>query len=138
MADYTGVEITISESENLFYGLNLWPLQNRFGIQSSTVYADSYAFELKHGGVCEVWYGCDAGDVTISVYVYPPEAGKVYMRIIDPDTREIQAEASASGSGAWEKIEANFTALKKVYLVQLINPCKYENGEKRAYFDNLG
>ena len=138
MADYTGVEITISESENLFYGLNLWPLQNRFGIQSSTVYADSYALELKHGGVCEVWYGCDAGDVTISVYVYPPEAGKVYMRIIDPDTREIQAEASASGSGAWEKIEVNFTASKKVYLVQLINPCAYDNGEKRAYFDNLG
>jgi len=59
------------------------------------------------------------------------------MRIIDPDTREIQAEASASGSGAWEKIEANFTASKKAYLVQLINPCAYDNGEQKAYFDKL-
>jgi len=137
MADYNGVSITISESENLLYGVNPWPLQNRFRIQSDIVYADSYTLELKHGGICEVWYACNAGDVTVSVYVYPPEAGKIYMRIIDPDTREIKAEASASGSGVWEKIEANFIASKKVYLVQLINPCQYDNGEKRAYFDNL-
>jgi len=137
MADYNGISIAINESENLFYGVNLRPLQNRFRLQSNTVYAGSYALELKYGGVCEVWYGCDAGDVTVSVYVYPPEAGKVYMRIIDPDTGEIMAEATASGSGTWEKIESNFTASKKVYLVQLMNPCKYDNGEKRAYFDNL-
>ena len=138
MADFTGVALTVSESEAALEGMQpFFRLQNRAKIQSSIYYEGSSALRIKEGGIHDIWYGCDAGAKTIYVRVKPQVASKTYMKIIDPDTQIVMASAASSGSVAWEQISAAFTALKKVYIVRLMNPCAYDDAEQIAYFDNL-
>jgi hypothetical protein len=138
MADYTGFAVTpdFSEQRQGFVRRSQYP-HFRTIMTTGKKYENSYSLEIKPGGNCQVYCAADAGGALVSVYVWPPEAGYIYMQIYDPDTKETVATAGAStGSGAWEKIEASFTAEKKVYIVKLMNPVSAD-GDKRAYFDNI-
>jgi len=140
MATYTGVALTINESlarQSVFpYSESSLIRTSPIRFTSSKVYEDTYSRELYPGEYQSIWYGCDAGDVTISVYVWNPTNGKAGIEVYDPDTGERIDSSYASGSGSWEQVSVSFTASKKLYIIRLVNNTKAA-GDKRAYFDKL-
>jgi len=140
MATYTGEALTINESlaRQSIFPYSESPLMKTSPIRftNSKAYEGTYSRELYPGEHQSIWYGCDAGDVTISVYVWNPIGGKAGIEVYDPDTGERMGASYAIGSGSWEKVEVTFSASKKIYIVRLVNNTPTD-GDKRAYFDNL-
>ena len=140
MATYTGIGLTINESliRQSIFPYSESPLVKTSPIRftNSKAYEGTYSRELYPGEHQSIWYACDAGDVTISVYVWNPAGGKAGIEVYDPDTGERIDSAYASGSGSWEQVSVSFTASKKLYIVRLVNHTPAD-GDKRAYFDNL-
>ena len=114
---------------------------NAFVFSDEKSYEDTYSLKMLPGETIEIWYGCDAGDVTISVYVWASEhATNCRMKVIDPDTQEVMGEDVNESTETWEQLSVTFTAEKKVYKVILGNYTagSYVVGDKKpCYFDKL-
>ncbi len=103
-------------------------------ICTDQAHGGTHSLRIESGGYHDVWYGCDAGVKTISVWVRPPIAGRCALQIFK--AADVVGEAFNVGSGAWEQVSVTFMAIKFVYIARLINfgPA---NGDMRCYFDDL-
>lgn len=109
--------------------------QNKNVISDAEAHGGTFSLRLIGGGYYDIFYGCDAGSATITVWVLAPAIGKCGIQIFDGV--ELMGEDFNSGSlGAWEQLSVTFTAEKKVYTVRLIN-ATLQDGDTRAYFDDL-
>jgi len=103
-------------------------------ISTEQPHGGTHSLRVLSGGYHDIFYGCDAGSKTITVWVYPPVVGKFAIQIYDGPM--LMGESFNIGAGAWEQLSVTFTALKKVYIVRLIN-FTLSDGDTRAYFDDL-
>ena len=115
--------------------------QCRSRITTDKPHGGTSSIEILSGGSHDVFYGCDAGSKTITVWCWPPVgagAGKCAIEIfpLGANTEDLLARTEATGTGAWEQLSVTFTALKAVYKVRLINRVR-PSGDTRAYFDGL-
>lgn len=108
--------------------------ESRSIISTEQVHGGTHSLRILGGGYHEIFYGCDAGSKTVTVWCFPPVVGACALHVFDgPD---LIGEGFNAGAGAWEQLSVTFTAAKKVYVVRLIN-CTISNGDTRAYFDDL-
>lgn len=108
-------------------------------ISSARKRSGSYSLFLRRGWGTQIFYGCDAGQRTVSIYCYPEGTGaKAMMRILNKNHEEM-GRAATTSVNQWEKIEVSFTAEKGIYIVELYNiSSSYEPGNpKWVYFDDL-
>jgi len=96
----------------------------------------NYSLCVAPGCSFDIWYGCDAGEKTTSVYCWKPSGASAALEIFDPDSGETIARTEATLSEQWEKLEASFKAEKKVYMIRLKNSSIWW-GVGRVYFDDL-
>jgi hypothetical protein len=107
--------------------------ENGSSVSFDQVHGGTYSLRVYGGGYHDIFYGCDAGSITITIWVYPSAIGKCAIQILDGPT--LMGETFNIGAGAWEQLSVTFTANKKVYIVRLIN---FDgDGEVRTYFDDL-
>ena len=99
-------------------------------------HSGNYSLSVASGCSFEIWYGCDAGEKTVSVWCWKPSGASAALEVIDPDSGETMARCEASQSEVWEKLEVSFIAEKKVYLVKLRNMSRWWS-VGRVYFDDL-
>jgi len=139
MANYNGEMAATYQSER-YYGTMFYSdvYTKRFTtwkFSTEQVHSGSYSLKLNPGCCYDIDYGCNAGEVTITVWVYPKSGASACLAVINPDTGEVITSDTSSASGAWEQLSVNFTAEKKVYIVRLLNKSKH--GDHAVYFDDL-
>ncbi len=140
MPTYEGQYFVITQSrKEMGHYFDSPTSKSRARITTTKPHSGVSSLEIPHGGFYEIWYGCDAGEKTISIYCWKNSGCVAAMEIIDPDTNQIIASDFASSSETWEKLEVTFTAQKKVYLVRLVNytPAHGTGPDRRIYFDDL-
>lgn len=104
---------------------------------SEKSHGGSYSRKLYAGDMYTIDYGCNAGETTISVWVWP-ETGAIFrLEILDPYSLEIINASVNVGAGAWEQVTVTFTAQKKVYLVRICNYSNRKETSKNCWVDNL-
>lgn len=139
MATYEGTEIPVGNTtrHNALLLNSEWEKRCfKWYMSGEKSHGGSYSLAICPGGVFDIDYGSDAGSHMIEVWVWPPTGQKVRIEVINPMTHAIVASGSPAGSGAWEKVEINFTAEKKVYVLRLRNMTP-ANGDSRAWFDDI-
>jgi hypothetical protein len=136
--EYNGTLVATLIKDDRIQGFIGGNERSQCGCIMSTAVAHSATHSLKivGGGYYEIFYGCDAGSKTITVWAYPAVVGKCAIQIYDGST--LMGEAFNTGSGAWEQLSVTFTALKKIYKVRLCNfNDKLNDVDKKCYFDDL-
>lgn len=108
--------------------------ESRSSISDEQHHAGSHSLCIVGGGYQDIFYGCDAGSKTITVWVKPPVVGKSALKVYD--NADVVGIDLNTGTGAWEQLSVSFTAEKKVYTVRLANYA-IPDGDSRAYFDDL-
>jgi hypothetical protein len=142
MANFDGVAATTYLSERR---RGIIPYSDKIDVFISAVefttekaYGGLYSLKIRGGQTYTINVGCDAGSRTISFYVWPESADtKLRAEIFDPDTNEMLTSEVNAGYGEWEKVEINFTAEKKVYILRLANYSDRKNESKHVCIDNV-
>ena len=141
MTTYNGYLVTPYASNRRGGDLCSGMLHYRSRIVTNIYHSGTSSLEILPGGSHDIFYGCDAGEKTITVWVYPPVGagvGKCALEVfpLGANTEDCIARALSTGTDAWEQLSVTFTALKAVYKVRLINRVRPQ-GDTRAYFDDL-
>ena len=140
MTTYNGYLVTPYVSNRRGGDLHSAMLHYRSRVVTNIYHSGTSSLEILAGGRHDLFYGCDAGSKTITVWVYPPVGGgglcalEVYP--LGANTEDYIVRAESTGTDAWEQLSVTFTALKAVYKVRLINRVRPQ-GDTRAYFDDL-
>jgi len=108
--------------------------ESRSIISTEQAHAGTHSLRIIAGGYHDIFYGCDAGNVTVTIWCYPPFVGGCCLQVFDAAT--LKDEDFNAGVGAFEQLSVTFLAVKKVYTVRLSHfACP--DGDSRAYFDDL-
>ena len=107
--------------------------------QSDVKHSGQLAIKMMPGGQYTVNYGCRAGAAEVTVWAYAPVAGKMTMRVVDPNTMETAGEDVTTTTEAWEQLKVNFTAQKKAYFIYLVHSGVSDPSlaSQYGYFDDL-
>jgi hypothetical protein len=153
MAEYDGEIIEPLVSDNRTQGFfESRRMQSGSIFSTDKAHAGTYSLKIDGGGMHEIYYACDAGSKTITVWVWAPgidpydaygedaydpyDIGSCAIQIFDETGTKI-AEDWNTTTGSWEQLSVTFTALKKVYIVRLVNFRAAIHIDARAYFDDL-
>jgi hypothetical protein len=128
---YTNWQYNFSDKDRPFF-----PEYGAGWIDSAKPRAGNYSLVIPSGCFQLIWYGCNAGQKTISVWMWKPSGASAAIEIQDPDSGEMLARAEGSQSEQWEKLEVTFMAEKRVYQVKLRNTSTWW-GVGKIYFDDL-
>lgn len=140
MANYNGIARLWVESFPRMGGLfNSEAMRyiNRAIISTDKPQTESHSMLIMAGGQHQFFIGLDAGEQTVTAYVWPPTNGVCVFEIFDPDSKVTKGTDSNVGAGAWEELSINFTAEQKVYMGCLRNNTPAKDVDTRAYFDNI-
>ena len=139
MSTFDGYLITPLDSEPVGGYINSEMLIVKSRVGTDKPKAGAASLVLASGGIHDVYYGCEAGSVTITVWVWPPVGagvGACALEALEVDGGDVLARDLSMGTEDWEQLSVTFTAQKKVYRIRMINRVKAQ-GDTRAYFDDL-
>lgn len=139
MPTYDGYLITRDDSDHVGGYYNSEMLITKSCMTVDKPYTGTHSLVLGSGGTHNIYYGCAAGNTTITVWCWPPAGngvGKCSLEVLEVGGETLFGIDSSSGVGAWEQLSVAFVALKKVYRVRLTNGVG-PSGDNRCYFDDL-
>jgi hypothetical protein len=137
MSEYTGSFITYLSNSDLKHRMyNAERRQIHSVISTDKPRAGLYSLKIERGGVHEIFYGCDVGSTTITVYTYSPIVGGAYIEVLLGSVS--LGKSLNTAANVWQQISVTFTAEKRVYKVRLGNLVSSKSSaDSRVYFDDL-
>jgi len=141
MPAYDGYELTRLVTDSpVNLGLMISSMaEYRSRITTDKPYTGISSLEILPGGQYDIYYGCAAGNATITVWCWPPVGvgvGTCALEVWEIGTDICLAHSESVGTEDWEQLSVTFVAEKKVYKVRLVNRV-LPTGDTRAYFDDL-